>query len=32
VVASVTYNNSGFIPGLLAGMENLKLENMIGTP
>lgn len=32
VVASVTYNNNGFIPGLIAGMENLKPENMVGTP
>ena len=32
VVASVTYNNNGFIPGLIAGMENLKPENIIGTP
>lgn len=32
VVASVTYSNSGFRPGLLAGMENLKPENLAGTP
>lgn len=32
VVASVTYNNNGFIPGLIAGMENLKPENMVRTP
>ena len=32
VVASVTYNNDGFHPGLLAGMENLKPEHMAGTP
>jgi pimeloyl-ACP methyl ester carboxylesterase len=32
VVASVTYNNSGFRPGLLAGMENLKPENLAETP
>ncbi len=32
VVASVTYNNSGFQPGLVAGMENLKPENLAGTP
>ncbi|WP_440947354.1 alpha/beta fold hydrolase [Methanosarcina sp. T3] len=32
VVASVTYNNSGFRPGLLAGMEKLKPENLAGTP
>ena len=32
VVASVTFNNSGFQPGLLAGMENLKPENLAGTP
>jgi len=28
VVASVTYNNSGFLPRLIAGMENLKPENL----
>jgi pimeloyl-ACP methyl ester carboxylesterase len=32
VVASVTYNNNGFQPGLLSGMENLKPENLAGTP
>lgn len=32
IVASVTYNNDGFQPGLLAGMENLKPENLAGTP
>ena len=32
VVASVTYNNAGFHPGLLAGMDNLKPEMMVGTP
>lgn len=32
VVASVTCNNNGFIPGLIAGMENLKHEVMAGTP
>lgn len=32
VVASVTYNNEGFQPGLLTGMENLKPENLAGTP
>jgi len=31
VVASVTCNNSGFRPGLLAGMEILKPEDMVGT-
>jgi pimeloyl-ACP methyl ester carboxylesterase len=32
VVASVTYNNTGLQPGLLAGMDNLKPENLAGTP
>ncbi len=32
VVASVTYNNNGIRPELLAGMENLKPENLAGTP
>lgn len=32
VVASVTYNNRGFRPGLLAGLSNLKPENLEGTP
>jgi pimeloyl-ACP methyl ester carboxylesterase len=32
VVASVTYNNNGFLPGLLSGMENLKPEDLTGTP
>jgi pimeloyl-ACP methyl ester carboxylesterase len=32
VVASVTYNNNGLQTGLLAGMENLKPENLAGTP
>lgn len=31
VVASVTYNNNGFHPGLLAGMENLKPEDLAGS-
>ncbi|AKB77410.1 Alpha/beta hydrolase family protein [Methanosarcina horonobensis HB-1 = JCM 15518] len=31
VVASVTYNNSGFRPGLLTGMEKLKPEDLTGT-
>ena len=32
ILASVTYNNKGFQPGLLEGMENLKPENFNGTP
>lgn len=32
VVASVTYNNRGFQPGLLSGLTNLKPENLAGTP
>ncbi len=32
VVISVTYNNDGFQPGLVAGMENLKPEYLVGTP
>lgn len=32
VISSVTHNNSGIRPELLAGMENLKPENLAGTP
>lgn len=32
VLASITYNNDGFHPGLLEGLANMKPENMIGTP
>jgi pimeloyl-ACP methyl ester carboxylesterase len=32
VLAAVTYNNDGFHPGLLAGMENLQPEHLAGTP
>jgi pimeloyl-ACP methyl ester carboxylesterase len=32
VVASDTYNNSGFHPGLIAGLANLKPEHMAGSP
>ena len=32
VLAAVTYNKDGLQPGLLAGMENLKPENLAGTP
>ncbi len=32
VPAAVTYNNDGFHPGLIAGMESLKPEHMAGTP
>ena len=31
VLASAIYNNSGFHPGLLAGLENLKPEDMHGS-
>jgi len=32
VVASVTYNNNGFHPGLIAGMEHLQPEHLVGSP
>src|SRR5215469_13616273 len=32
VLAAVTYNNDGFHPGLLAGMENLQPEDLAGSP
>jgi pimeloyl-ACP methyl ester carboxylesterase len=32
VISSVTHNNSGIRPELLAGMENLKPENLAVTP
>jgi pimeloyl-ACP methyl ester carboxylesterase len=32
VIAPVTYNNSRFRPGLLAGMEKLNYEALAGTP
>lgn len=32
IVASVTYNETGFHPGLLAGLDQLKPENMYGSP
>jgi hypothetical protein len=32
LVTSVTYKNKGLQPGLLAGMEDLKPENLAGTP
>ena len=32
ILASVTYNNEGFQPDSLEGMENLKPENLNGTP
>lgn len=32
VVAAVTYNRDGFHPGLLAGMETLKPEDLAGSP
>jgi hypothetical protein len=30
LIASVTYNINEFQPGILAGMENLKPENLAG--
>jgi pimeloyl-ACP methyl ester carboxylesterase len=32
VLAAVTYNKDGFYPGLLAGMENLQPEDLVGSP
>jgi len=32
VVAAVTYNNDGFHPGLIAGLEGLQPEHLMGTP
>jgi pimeloyl-ACP methyl ester carboxylesterase len=32
VLASITYNKSGFHPGLMEGMENMKPEHMAGSP
>lgn len=32
VLASPTFNKAGFHPGLLAGIESLKPEDMIGSP
>jgi pimeloyl-ACP methyl ester carboxylesterase len=32
VLAAVTYNKDGFHPGLLAGMENLQPEDLVGSP
>jgi len=32
VLASVTYNMSGFHPGLMEGMENMKPEALVGSP
>jgi pimeloyl-ACP methyl ester carboxylesterase len=32
VLASVTYSNAGFHPGLLAGIEQIQPEMMMGTP
>ena len=32
VLASVTYNDSGFHPGLMEGMENMRPEDMLGSP
>ncbi len=32
VLASVTYNKSGVHPGLMEGLENMRPENMAGSP
>jgi pimeloyl-ACP methyl ester carboxylesterase len=32
VVAAVTYNTDGFHPGLMAGLDQLKAEYLMGTP
>ena len=32
VLASVTYNKSGLHPGLMEAMENMKAEDMVGSP
>jgi pimeloyl-ACP methyl ester carboxylesterase len=32
VLASISYNSEGFHPGLLAGMEGMRPEQMVGTP
>lgn len=32
VLASVTYNMSGFHPGLMEGMENMTADAMVGSP
>jgi pimeloyl-ACP methyl ester carboxylesterase len=32
VLAAVSYNNEGFHPGLMAGMENLQPEHLAGSP
>lgn len=32
VLAAVTYNNEGFHPGLIAGMESLQPEHLAGSP
>lgn len=32
VLASVGYNKAGFIPGVLDGIDQIKAEDMIGTP
>jgi pimeloyl-ACP methyl ester carboxylesterase len=32
VLASVTYNKSGVHPGLMEGLENMRPEDMIGSP
>jgi pimeloyl-ACP methyl ester carboxylesterase len=32
VLASVSYNKSGVHPGLMEGLENMKPEDMVGSP
>jgi pimeloyl-ACP methyl ester carboxylesterase len=32
VLASVTYNSSGLHPGLMDGLENMRPEDMVGSP
>jgi pimeloyl-ACP methyl ester carboxylesterase len=32
VLASVTYNKSGLHPGLMEGLENMRAEDMVGSP
>jgi pimeloyl-ACP methyl ester carboxylesterase len=32
VLASVTYNSSGLHPGLMEGLENMRPEDMVGSP
>ena len=32
VLASVTYTTSGLHPGLMEGLETMRLEDMVGSP